>query len=438
MIEAKSCEETVCEDRISELPDDLLVTILDRVPTKDAVATMFLSKRWQSIWTMKLKLAYQDSDAGSDYDYDDDHEQDGKKSKKSVWRFLDKSLQLHKAPVLDSLCIELGPQCPTDVDVGKWVETAVDRRVTVLIFKLLWSAGPTRLPESFYTCETLQELTLSHKILVDFPSSSSSSSSCLRSLRFLQLFFVVYKDEDSILRFLSSCPNLRILVVIRKKDDNVKKITVKVPSLCQLCYHDVYVGGTGRCLVADTPALVKLSIIDGSTDHCSIDRMPCLHYASILTHYQPDERFLKSISSVRSLDFLSSQLVCFSAIYFPRLTKLSIEPRYSDWMEQLMGLLRNSPKVKNLHCRYRGNDLPPSWNQPSSIPECLSSNLDNFTWHEYGGRQEEKKFLTYILANAKCLKTTKISLTPTLSLEEQHMMMEKLKDIPTTSQLLFE
>jgi len=40
------------EDRISALPDDLLVRILLLVPTKAAVATMILSKRWQFIWTM--------------------------------------------------------------------------------------------------------------------------------------------------------------------------------------------------------------------------------------------------------------------------------------------------------------------------------------------------------------------------------------------------
>lgn len=342
MIEAKSCG-TVCEDRISELPEDLLVRILDLVPTKEAVATMSLSKRWQSIWTMKRTLDYKD---GSD----DDHEEQGKKSKKSVWRFLDKSLQLHKAPVIESLCIELGPQCPTDVDIGKWVTSAVDRRVRVLKFKLLWSADPIRLPESLYTCKTLVQLTLSHNILVDFPSSSG----CLQSLRFLDLLFVVYKDEDSLISFLSSCPILETMVVRRKKDDNIKRFTVKVPSLWFLFYDNENfndVGDTDRCLVIDTPALEKFGIVDVSGDDCSFDRMmPCLDCAYLDTtkSYPDDNILLKSISSVLSLKLSSSQLVCCSAIYFSRLTKLIIVPERSDWMENLMALLRNSPKVKNL------------------------------------------------------------------------------------------
>lgn len=86
MSEAK-VEERVCEDRISELPDDLIVAILSLIPTKDAVATMFMSKRWLSIWTMVPVLDYKDE----------------KEGRNSVWSFLHKSLQYHKAPLVDTL-----------------------------------------------------------------------------------------------------------------------------------------------------------------------------------------------------------------------------------------------------------------------------------------------------------------------------------------------
>ncbi|KAL9281873.1 putative F-box domain, leucine-rich repeat domain superfamily, F-box-like domain superfamily [Arabidopsis thaliana] len=136
------------EDRISALPDDLLVRILLLVPTKAAVATMILSKRWQFIWTM--------------------------------------SLGLHKAPILERLTIKLGPHCPVNANVGMWIGNAVDRRVFVDV----------------------------------------SSPVCLPSLKRLLIVFVVYKDDDSVVRLLSSCPILEYMYVLRHEQDNVTKFSV--------------------------------------------------------------------------------------------------------------------------------------------------------------------------------------------------------------------
>ncbi|KAL1207528.1 putative F-box/FBD/LRR-repeat protein [Cardamine amara subsp. amara] len=118
--------------------------------------------------------------------------------------FLDKSLELHKAPVLKTLSIQLGKNCPIDVDVGSVVAKAVDRIVRKLELELLWTAEPISLPKSLYTCKTIVELTLSNKILIEVPCSA-----CLPSLKILRLFHVVFKDEDSIenafIKLLSSC-----------------------------------------------------------------------------------------------------------------------------------------------------------------------------------------------------------------------------------------
>ncbi|CAN6909539.1 unnamed protein product [Brassica oleracea] len=438
MSEAK-VEERVCEDRISELPDDLIVAILSLIPTKDAVATMFMSKRWLSIWTIVPILDYKDE----------------KEGRNSVWSFLHKSLQYHKAPLVDTLAVLLGSQCPTDVDVGKCVANVVDRRVREIIFELVWSADPTRLPNSLYSCESLRELSLSHKILVDFPYSS-----CLPSLKKLELSSVVYKDDDSLRRFLSiSCPALKALFVTRKKDDNLKTLTVKVPSLWCLLYHNCFMNNdveeedNGRCLVIDTPALEEFHVMDTSRDYCSTNHMPCLKGAYLSSNSCPGEKLLRSFSSVLSLELCLNHetLVCCSTVNFSRLVKLIIDPEDSDWLEPLMLLLGNAPKLRNLTVddpyivvsqayRDRYEDVLLTWNQPNYVPGCLSSTLEIFEWIEYEDGEEEEEFLTYILAHSKHLTTATISLRPSYDLQEQGLIIEELKDIPrvsTSSQLLF-
>ncbi|RIA04124.1 hypothetical protein BRARA_K01675, partial [Brassica rapa] len=368
----------------------------------------------------------------------------------SIWWFLDKSLKLHKAPVLEKLLISLGRRCPSDANVENWVEKAVDRGVVVVKFKLRWSAGPTTLPRSLYTCETLKELSLSNKVLVDFPSSPS----CLPSLELLQLFSVAYKDEASLARFLSSCPVLGILIVKRKKSDNLTNFIVKVSSLWMLFYNntaclqdDTDVVDSDSCLVIDTPALIKFKVDDDSRVSWSIGNMPCLEEAYISVNSLSNfDKFITASSSILSLDltFTDEMLVRCSTLRFSRLIKLSVDPSRSDWVEPLLLLLANTPKLEELLVNYEFiydlEDIPLSWKQPSSIPGCLSSHLKIFEWRYYGHREEEEEFLTYILANSKCLKTVTISLNPILDPElEEDFIIGKLKDIPrvsTSSQLL--
>ncbi|KAL7240367.1 hypothetical protein ACSBR2_006086 [Camellia fascicularis] len=61
---------TTVVDRISMLPDSLLIHILSFLPTiEDAIKTDVLSKRWQYLWTSIPSLLYYFSFTGEDVDY---------------------------------------------------------------------------------------------------------------------------------------------------------------------------------------------------------------------------------------------------------------------------------------------------------------------------------------------------------------------------------
>ncbi|XP_033145125.1 putative FBD-associated F-box protein At1g05080 [Brassica rapa] len=412
------------EDRISALPDDLLVRILLLVPTKDAVATMILSKRWRSIWTMVPKLDYLEMIS------DDTNKVviGGllgrllgrllerffvRSDQKRLWllRFIDESLQAHKAPVLEALAIGVDRGGHVDVvDVGNWIKKAVHSRVRELGFILRWSAEPTRLPNNLYTCDTLVSLGLSNKILVDVPSPA-----CLPSLK----------------------------------------------------YGEAIEGS----LVIDSPALRKIFITDHSIDSYSIENEPRLEKANINFRCYPDDRFRTSISSVMCLELVLSfaTFSWFSTIGYSYLMECKIILVHDlDWLQPLMFLLQNSPNLKVLLIDKVGTlihssnkikskcdsqplgiasqtfiqvaeELPLSWNQPSSVPGCLSTHLEIFEWREYKGRNEEREFINYIFANSKCLKRAGFSLKSTGNHKDRKNMkdLESMYRVSTSSQLLF-
>ncbi|CAA7059472.1 unnamed protein product [Microthlaspi erraticum] len=421
--------------RICDLPNDLLLRILHLVPAKDAVATEVLSKRWRHVWKMMHKL---------DFIENQDSE--------SFGRFIDKALQLHKAPKLRSLVVEVGPRCPVDVDVRKWADKAVNQGVMNLEFKLHWRGEPTSFPKSVYTCDTLVRLCLSNQVLVDVSFTAS-----LPSLTHMFLFKVVYKDQDSLARLLSSCPLLYHLSVERHKirkqarEDNLTDFTVKVPWLKSLRYYtslrerqeheqeqeqEEYQIGS---LVIDCPALTRVVILEQWGDYCSVtEKMLCLEEAYIRYVHNPDEKLLTCFSSARRLVFSLSKstVACCKAVKFSGLIDLEFIAQIDvDWLEPFILLLHNSPKLKILTVDTAGCPQSP-WNEPSTVPGCLSSHLEVVKWKDYEGKEDEKQLLTYILANSYHLKTVEVLLVATCNLEECQKELESMPRISTSSRLL--
>lgn len=201
-------------DCISELPEALLLKILTLLPAQDVVATMVLSKRWQFLWMLVPKLAYDDSYQDAEY---------GRFS-----RFVDRSLYLHEAPVVETLRFKLGKTCGGE-DVRVWTRAADKCCARELIFEIDFSSSespPPTLPRSLYTgCRTLVSLSLSNVVLADV-----SSSVAFPSLKKLSLVSVEYAGGDEFVnRLLSSCPVLEDLEVGQSVYDNVVIFTVRVP-----------------------------------------------------------------------------------------------------------------------------------------------------------------------------------------------------------------
>lgn len=238
-------------DHISLFPDDFLLQILSLLPTKDVLKTCVLSKRWRNLWKLVPKLKYVDINNNAEH-----------------WKFLqfvDRSLLLNKAQVLESLHFKLDRQC-RDVDIGFWIRIAVERGLSELNFDYCYTTNkPSRLPQSMFTCGTLVVLKLKNVSLVDvqFPV-------CFQLLKTLHLVWVIFLNDESSHKLLSSCPVLEDLVLDRAINDNVTPFSVMLPSLQRFVYDAV--GLKDPSLLMSTPSLKYLKIVDFSYE-CMVENM---------------------------------------------------------------------------------------------------------------------------------------------------------------------
>ena len=279
-------------DIISGLSDDLLIKILLLVPTKVAVSTSILSKRWEYLWMWLPKLQY-------------GHRREPEREKLRC--FLDRNLPLHRAPVIESFRLELDNSVFKPENIKMCVVNAVYHSVREL--EIVYESDPAKpniLPTNLYTCKSLVILKLDGDIILDVPRMVS-----LPSLKTMKLQKVRYFNEETLQRLLSSCPILEDLVLGLWEGYTTRKLTVVVPSLLSFSLylsHCIQIDG----YVIETPSLKYFKLIDYSeSDHYYlIENMPHLVEAYLDVNLPDLTSIIGSITSVKRLK------ICLEVIIF--------------------------------------------------------------------------------------------------------------------------
>lgn len=248
------------EDVISELPHEILVSILSLLTLKEAVRTSVLSRSWKKLWTYT---------AGS-LDFEDLKTKHGildntKSLRVERFKFIgwvNRVLDSHQGSSIRELrvCFDLNNRSRRYVD--EWVAAALAKRVQNL--ELDFSPFLKGNHSTWYT----------------FPSKFISPRagcrfdlSCLRSLH---LKFVNVTDE--ILEcILSSCPFLERLVIVGSEllsnikvsgsslslkhlfiySNNLRNFEVSAPNLVSLGYHNE-TKGAPQVLIENVPLLTSV------------------------------------------------------------------------------------------------------------------------------------------------------------------------------------
>nr|XP_043625826.1 F-box/LRR-repeat protein At3g59200-like [Erigeron canadensis] len=128
-------------DRLSSLPDEVLTHILDFIPTKSAVQTSILAKRWRHSWKYVTNLQFDDMFSFSGLD--------------SFTKYVDRVLELYKTTHVKSFRLDFSSLWVPKATTLKWIDEAIRLNVSELEIRSVL----LDLPSPFVR-KTLTKLTL--------------------------------------------------------------------------------------------------------------------------------------------------------------------------------------------------------------------------------------------------------------------------------------
>ncbi|XP_058210883.1 FBD-associated F-box protein At4g10400-like [Rhododendron vialii] len=410
-----------CEDRISNLPGNLIGRILSFLPTEMAVATSVLSTRWKQFWTLVTSV-----------DFDDKLILQRQKSNRAALQmifasFVDRVLE--RVSCLDKFRLK----CCQSYDVSHvnaWVAAPLKYPIEELDLSIPVNNSTNHVaPLDLSSCRTLVVLKLGTKFMLNVPASV-----CLSSLKILHLDSVKFSDDDSIKRLLLGCPVLDELSMNGCVGKDVHVINISAPVLTKLRYCNKrkksFYSEAEYKVVIDTPALLYLELIDYEAEVYLVKNLSHIVKADICIAEQYDETdykgmtdLLMGISEVQSLHLYNSCREVVHKIYselpiFHNLSSLVLGAGYVRWV-WLSQLLAKSPCLERLvfkegyHIEYDEDACDDEddkssvwhdWHPPRIVPSCLLSNLKVIRFLKFQGGDGDLRLAKYFLKNTEVLE----------------------------------
>ncbi|XP_028806311.1 F-box/LRR-repeat protein 13-like [Neltuma alba] len=355
----KKCRTKVkIRDRISGLPDSLLLHILSFLPTKRAVTTNLLSKRWRSLW---LSLPTLDFNRGNF------------KSLSFFHRFVDKVLKLVDLKSVKKFVFRCDHYEPREYFrprmISKWIDAVINNKVEDLELRLNLQKGSYELPSIVFTSNYIKVLKCSGATTVyrgrNGVTLGALSHVNLPSLEVLYMENVKFPDFGSLGMVLSACALLKELVL---------KIS----------------------LVGDCPTL-------------DIGRLNHLVSAEVPQSLLP----LKVISNVTFLRLYRPRVKWPFNEDIPMFHNLiHLECHAEEWT-RMVNCLENFPKLQKLEIYELRSASPP---QPIlDVPSCVSlHHLKEFTLLSFEGSETESELeiVNFMIKHAGVLRTVYICAAP--------------------------
>ncbi|PKI34227.1 hypothetical protein CRG98_045384 [Punica granatum] len=356
-------DEIQCSDRLSNLPDAVLLCILALLPTRDAVATSILSKKWKHLWAFVPYLRLDEFEFHERSEFMD---------------FLERALALRSVSSLKGLTLS----CKVLDDasrINSLITRAISCNLQELSLSLFDTAQPYELPASVFRCQTLVEIQLKMSCTLKFPCSI-----CLSSLTILSLESVTFMDDKST-SDLFSCPSLKELLIKKCYWKNLNLVSISAPKLKKLIILDgpargravsnvcrVQIKGVNLKLFVYTGRLLNEYSFFGSSTKNARFYFHHIDDAGLDLVVKHEYNLLNGLSNVHRLAFSDGflkDLACKGELLdrlptFPNVTRLSVRRVISLNCRVLQMIFEKSPHLDRISFkRFIGetSSTTPKW-----------------------------------------------------------------------------
>lgn len=256
-------------DRIDNFPDHIFQHIISFLPTKDAVGTSILARKWRDWWTSILNLDFDDKLIYSRRNAKDP------KMKARFMNFVDRVMMHHGVSNIQKFNLKCDDSCELS-RINTWIGVALRHEVRELnLYIDLKSPSTFEMPRCLFTCESLAILKL--KIRPNFIKIPTSI--CFSSLKIFHLDSVIFPNDHLTEQLFSSCPALEELVMERCEWQNMKSINICSPTLRRLTIiqtKGVFDLESEHMVEINTPNLVFLKVIGFLAEEYYLCDLPLL------------------------------------------------------------------------------------------------------------------------------------------------------------------
>ncbi|KAJ0435437.1 putative F-box domain, FBD domain, leucine-rich repeat domain superfamily [Helianthus annuus] len=381
------------DDRLSMLPEDILSRILSLMPSKYAVRTSILSKRWRYTWTFVTNL---DFDYTRRQTFNEDiliEFEDG--NEKNFTKFVDRVLKFCKTSQLKSFRLYISNKMVRGSSLSNWIDNALKLNVRGLDICVIQS----ELPSSVFTCKTLTDLRL-ELCACDFGGWELPSTIYLPCLKTLDI--VGCKNPQVIHGCCPVLESLSLKVLCNDEEDFI----LNIPTLKRLNL---------RCSSGPSNDISKIILHVPKLEYLFVDGELC---------------------SLFEMEDMPSLVFPFTSPLpiFPNMKQLELTGIWQSG--QITQFLESCPELKILCI-----DFVEWWDfqkqkpgESKSVPACMLTNLTTIKFSKCEGDTSDIGFLEYMLGNTQVLKSVTVFAWENLLIEEEPWFCAQVLKIPRASQ----